>query len=318
MTVKYLLDTVFARKWSLVVYSEDFRGYGYNSLCIGDEGRRRNFPNSATLDEFVCDGVHFKKFGPVSFCYKISARSAKQIDALLRKLEYRNFENETPRDTIKVSKTVDNYIATVSLTRDEFSKDKLILASGVFEKIKLIADRAFDKHYNPEGFGRKATHILLKTTKRTGKSSVAYALAAEYNARLRFLSPDDFVVGLPQVPDEGVVFVVDEADEFFSGIATRKCGGEVALANFQFFADTILMQPKTLLIYTTNHPEKIDSKFLARCKHSTFEIGCFDKSQAKRYLALFKGFENDDHFIEGGTAQDYQEYVDETRSKNIV
>lgn len=314
--ITYVLDTVFAKKWSLRVDHEDFRGLDFELICTGSRhGKMCSF--GATRDKFVCDGVSFEKYEGRTWTYIVSSRSKERINALLKKLGYRSFCNDYGNAKIRVEYCVNGILEPLMFDKSEYAENKLILAEGIYENILRIAEPVFDNEYKPEGLGRKVVHILLKTTKRTGKSSVAYVLAARFGAVVRFLSASDFVMELPHARGEKYIYVVDEADKFFEALTnseTERCQKGVAMLNFQFFADVVMMQPNVLLIYTTNHPEKIDPKFIARCKHSTFEIGCFDRSQAKRYLALFKGFENDDHFIENGTAPDYMEYVNETRA----
>lgn len=140
--------------------------------------------------------------------------------------------------------------------------------------------------------------ILLEGPPRTGKSSIARALATHFNLDLWYMplgdiSGDANLLQLISNIRTGGILLVEDADVFNAAKHRDQPPGERAtLSGVLNTLDGVATPPGLIKVLTSNHAENLDQAVLERCD-VTKHIGHIDDDQLRRIFTLMYGADHD-------------------------
>lgn len=147
--------------------------------------------------------------------------------------------------------------------------------------------RAYETHRIPY-----TLNLLLSGLPGTGKTSIIKALAKEYNLNVFVVNSNtyimEFILSMPILANESnlpSIVILEEMDEIIhdsqKGIYsdnTRDVSVKEALLQY---LDGVYSVPNTITIMTTNHPERLDDRFMRKGRidhHIVFDNVSFDEA----------------------------------------
>jgi len=217
------------------------------------------------------------------FAKKVIERLLSEIVDKYKKNKTDSIFHKTERENFKYVQTIrGKKVSEIIINKD--------LKREIINDIKSWLDSKED--YERRGITHKRGHVYYGPP-GTGKTSIVKAISMEflldiYNINLSSIKGDEELSDiLSKIPDNSIL-LIEDIDSFFDGREIKNEKSDITFSGFINSLDGAIGLNSALIIFTTNHIEKLDPALIRPGRIDFIrEIGYASNDEVNEYLSMF-------------------------------